>query len=245
MNSRLLLIACLFFPSAQAFTQSYFQQEVNHSIIVRLNDVSHTLHGSESVEYINNSPDTLGFLYFHLWPNAYKNNSTAFARQDLESGSTHFHFAPEEDRGFIDSLQFTAAGKVLHWEFDSGNIDICRINLGEPLLPGDTLVIETPFFVKLPAGFSRMGHVNQSYQITQWFPKPAVYDKNGWNPIPYLDQGEFYSEFGSYEVSITVPKNYVVAATGNLLDADEQAWLDQKALQTSDSAYFSPVRYGL
>jgi hypothetical protein len=239
MNVRPIIFAFLLFLSVQAFTQSYFQQEVNHTITVRLNDITHTLRGSESVEYINNSPDTLGFLYFHLWPNAYKDNSTAFAQQDLASGSKRFHFAREEERGYIDSLQFTAAGKVLKWESDRGNIDICRINLDTPLQPGDTMVIETPFFVKLPGSFSRMGHVNQSYQITQWFPKPAVYDKNGWNPIPYLDQGEFYSEFGSYDVSITVPGNYVVAATGNLLDADEQSWLDQKAKQSVDSAEIS------
>ena len=188
------------------------------------------------MEYINRSPDTLGFLYFHLWPNAYKDNSTAFARQYLASGNKRFHYATSGMRGFIDSLSFTVDGKELKWEPDSTNIDICRIYLNEPLLPGDKVFIETPFYVKLPGDFSRMGHVGQSYQITQWFPKPAVYDKNGWNPIPYLDQGEFYSEFGSYDVSITVPANYVVAATGNLLDGEERAWLDQKALQSSDSA---------
>jgi hypothetical protein len=71
--------------------------------------------------------------------------------------------------------------------------------------------------VKLPLGeVSRMGHIEQTYQITQWYPKPAVYDEKGWHPMPYLNQGEFYSEYGSFDVSITLPENYTVGATGDL-----------------------------
>jgi hypothetical protein len=88
--------------------------------------------------------------------------------------------------------------------------------------------------VKIPSGeISRMGHIGQSYQITQWYPKPAVYDKNGWNPIPYLNQGEFYSEFGSFDVSITLPKNYIVGATGDLQTASEVAFMDQQVALTA------------
>jgi hypothetical protein len=97
--------------------------------------------------------------------------------------------------------------------------------LPAPLFPGQKINITTPFHVKLPFNFSRGGHDGQSYQITQWYPKPAVYDKQGWHPMPYLDQGEFYSEFGRFEVRITVPQNYVVAATGVLQNTDEKQWL--------------------
>ncbi|MBN1416020.1 MAG: M1 family metallopeptidase [Bacteroidales bacterium] len=232
MNSRLTWLVISLSISALLSAQSYFQQEVNHTIKVRLDDAAHTLHGIELVEYINNSPDTLTFIYFHIWPNAYKNKSTAFARQKLALGSRRFHFARPEDRGYIDSLNFSAQGELLHWSLDNEHIDICKVDLNVPLLPGDTLVLEIPFFVKIPGSFSRMGHVGQSYQITQWFPKPAVYDKNGWNPMPYLEMGEFYSEFGTYRVSITVPGNYVVGATGNLLDTNELAWLNEKVLQS-------------
>jgi hypothetical protein len=83
--------------------------------------------------------------------------------------------------------------------------------------------------VKIPEVFSRMGHTGQAYYISQWFPKPAVYDAKGWHPMSYLDQGEFFSEFGSYEVDITLPKNYVALATGNLTTASETAWLDSLA----------------
>ncbi|MFN2313449.1 MAG: hypothetical protein ABR531_03270, partial [Bacteroidales bacterium] len=77
----LLLITGILWPFMAASSQNYFQQEVNFKIQVTLVDSSHELNGFESVEYINNSPDTLRFLYFHLWPNAYSNNTTALAKE--------------------------------------------------------------------------------------------------------------------------------------------------------------------
>jgi hypothetical protein len=85
-----------------------------------------------------------------------------------------------------------------------------------------------PFWLKIPASFSRLGHVGTSYQITQWYPKLAVYDRKGWHPMPYLDQGEFYSEFGNYDVTLTLPENYVVGATGSLQTPSEVAFLKEK-----------------
>ena len=75
------------------------------------------------------------------------------------------------------------------------------------------------------------------YQVTQWYPKPAVYDQKGWHPMPYLDQGEFYSEFGNFDVSITLPENYVVAATGDLQNEDEKKWL-----LSSSSFSWEPIK---
>lgn len=241
MNFKKSFFSFLFiFPAFQVIGQSYFQQEVNYKIAVRLDDVRHELFATEQIDYINNSPDTLGEIYFHLWPNAYKNNETALVKQQLENGNAGLYFAPPSDRGFIDSLSFTVNQEKVNLEYDSVNIDIARIILNQPLFPGKSVQIQTPFHVKLPhAKFSRLGHLGQSYMITQWYPKPAVYDRYGWHPIPYLDEGEFYSEFGSFEVHITVPKNYVVAATGELQNQDELEWLDKKAEVTKQIAVFS------
>ncbi|NNC82551.1 MAG: M1 family metallopeptidase [Flavobacteriales bacterium] len=92
---------------------------------------------------------------------------------------------------------------------------------------------------------SRLGHLEQAYQITQWYPKPAVYDRDGWHAFPYLDIGEFYSEYGSFEVSITVPENYVVGATGELQSQEQLNELIELAettaaipsFNTSDKAF--------
>jgi Peptidase family M1 domain len=208
----ILLITC----SNNIYAQDYFQQEVNFNIKVKLNDNTHFLSAYEEITYINHSPDTLSFVWMHLWPNAYLNNETPFAQQQMYMRNEKFYNAPISSKGFIDSLDFHINGKpVIHSLLESA-VDIAKIILPEKLLPGDSIKITTPFRVKIPEDFSRLGHDGQSYQITQWFPKPAVYDCEGWHPMSYLDMGEFYSEFGNFHVEITIPENYVVGATGTL-----------------------------
>ena len=221
-------------PFLEASSQDYFQQQVNYEIHVTLNDTNHELIGFESVEYINNSPDTLGFLYFHLWPNAYSGNNTALAKEILNREGKSKLFNDPGLKGYIDSLNFEAGGQSITWNLLTGFPDICKLMLNKPLHPGDTINITTPFHLKIPKGVtSRLGHIGESYQISQWYPKPAVYDRSGWHQMPYLDQGEFYSEYGSFDVSITLPDNYIVGATGNLQNGEEKKWLDKLSADTA------------
>lgn len=220
----------LFFLSvtiANAQTAPYFQQEVNYKINVELNDVYHMLRGDETFEYINNSPNTLNEIYIHLWPNAYKNAKTAMAKQKFAKGDYFMLWASQMDKGYIDSLSFKIDGQDVNYAYYLNYEDIAVITLPKPLAPGAKITVSTPFRVKLPSGsISRLGHIGQSYQITQWYPKPAVYDKEGWHEMPYLTQGEFYSEYGSFDVNITLPDNYTVGATGDLQTASEIERLD-------------------
>ncbi len=210
--------------SLAVFSQ-YWQQQVNYTIDVSLNDKENTLDAFEKIEYINNSPDTLKFIWFHLWPNAYKNDKTAFSDKLLLNGKTRFYFSDKEERGYINRLDFKINNLTAPIEDHPQYIDVIKVILPAPLPPKQKIVITTPFHEKLPFNFSRGGHDGESYQVSQWFPKPAVYDKNGWHPMPYLDQGEFYGEFGNFDVRITVPKNYAIAATGELQNKDEISWL--------------------
>ncbi|MFT3822366.1 MAG: M1 family metallopeptidase [Chitinophagaceae bacterium] len=219
-----LLLCCSILRPVMA-QQVYWQQEVNYAIDVSLNDIEHTLDGFLKLQYINHSPDTLSFIWFHLWPNAYKNDKTAFSEQMLQNGSTDFYFSGKEQRGYINRLDFRINNFTLKTEDHPQYIDVVKVYLPEPLLPGQQTAITTPFHVQLPAVFSRSGHVKKAYNITQWYPKPAVYDRNGWHPMPYLNQGEFYSEYGSFDVHITIPSDYVVAATGDLQNPEEIEWL--------------------
>jgi hypothetical protein len=228
-----LALAVLPLAAVAQSERPYWQQEVNYSIDVTLDDQQHVLTGREEMQYVNNSPDTLPFIWIHLWPNAYKDNSSAFARQQRAQGKRKFEFAKDSQRGYIDQLDFRVDGKHVTLQYDPQNPDIAKLVLPEALAPGQRITLSTPFRVKLPDSFSRMGHVGQSYQISQWYPKPAVYDRSGWHPMPYLDQGEFYSEFGSFDVRITLPDNYVVGATGELQNPDEKARLDQLAAATA------------
>lgn len=214
----LLLVAnSLWLPS---FTQ-YWQQEVNYKIDVALNDKTHTLKGFLDLEYINHSPDSLDFIWFHLWQNAYKNDQTAYAKQIFRDEDGKRRWRQMKDKGYIDSLDFKVDGATAATQPDPQNIDIIKLVLPKRLLPGEKIKITTPFFVQIPTYSSRSGRVDDSYMICQWYPKPAVYDRKGWHPMPYLDQGEFYSEFGSFDVKITVPSGYVIGATGKLQNQDE------------------------
>lgn len=229
MKKLLLLNIVLFFVQFTYCQQTYWQQKNDFKISVTLNDVDNSITGFEQIDYYNNSPDTLNYIWIHLWPNAYKNDRTAFSDQLLENGRTDFYFSPENKKGYINKLNFKVDKINALTEDHPQHQDIIKLLLPQPLLPGKMIKIETPFHVKLPYNFSRGGHVEQSYQLTQWYPKPAVYDKDGWHEMPYLDQGEFYSEFGNFDVEITVPKNYIVAATGVLQNEDEKLWLKEKS----------------
>jgi len=201
--------------------EKYFQQNVDYEIEVSLNDSDRTLSAFEKIHYKNNSPDTLNYIWFHIWPNAYKNDSTALAKQFKRLGSTRFQYTKEKDRGYIDSLDFFVNDVKASWDLHPEHIDIAKISLENSLAPGQSLRIETPFFVKLPRVVSRLGHSGDHYEITQWYPKPAVYDKEGWHPMPYLNMGEFYSEFGTFDVKITLPEHYRIMATGDILMVKE------------------------
>jgi len=230
----LIVFLLISFQPIIGWAQEYFQQEVNYEIHVSLNDHEHQLNAFETIEYVNNSPSTHYYLWFHLWPNAYKDGKSSLSKQMRQDDDLTLFFSHHKDRGWIDSLDFNVDGKRARFELDPKNKDICRVFLPEPLLPGEKVVITTPFTVQIPKGiFSRLGHLDQAYQITQWYPKPAVFDHTGWHQMSYLGQGEFYSEFGTFDVHITLPENYVVGATGDLINGEKEiAWLEKKVKET-------------
>ncbi len=228
----IILFSTLAVHSSAQKESLYFQQEVNYRIVATLDDVKHTLTGEVAFEYVNNSPDTLPQIWVHLWGNAFKNRQSAFCKQKLRDGNSKFYFAKKRDLGSYETLDFSTNGQKIEWNYDPKNPDIAILTLSQPLAPGSRIRISTPFLLKIPASFSRLGHVETSYQMTQWYPKPAVYDHKGWHAMPYLDVGEFYSEFGSFDVTLTLPENYIVGATGVLQTPSELAFLQKKEAET-------------
>lgn len=228
-----LLLICLVAQNLSAQTaKPYFQQEVNYQINVTLDDSKHTLSGEVEFEYINHSPNALPEIWVHLWGNAFKNRRSAFCKQNLRDGDGEYYFSEPAERGEYKNLDFSAGNTRIDWNYDPKNPDIAVLKLPQALASGQSIRIRTPFLLRIPASFSRLGHVETSYQMTQWYPKPAVYDQEGWHAMPYLDIGEFYSEFGSFDVTITLPENYVVGATGVLQTPAEIEFLHQKERET-------------
>ena len=191
MKKTLLILSYIPFIGSQA--QNYFQQEVNYKMEVFLDDINHEIKAFQEIEYHNNSQTCLDSIFFHLWPNAYKHSHTDMAKQILKDGQTNFHYANEKDRGFIDQLDFKVNEESIKWEYWNGNNDVAILILNKSLKPNESINISIPCHVKIPLGlYSRLGHLGESYQMTQWYPKPAVFDHEGWHPLSYLSQGEFY-----------------------------------------------------
>lgn len=208
--------------SGELAAQSYWQQQLRYSITAELNDVEKSITGFETIVYKNNSPSTLEFIWFHIYPNAYKHDSTMLLKQ-IRSDAERSKKVKDFGSGYIDGLSFKVNDQPAQTSphSDPSYIDVVKLLLNNPLLPGDSVTITTPFTVKLPPYFSRSGYADGEFMACQWYPKPAVFDKNGWHEFPYLDMGEFYSEYGDYAVTLTLPSDYVVGATGTLLTKEE------------------------
>ncbi|MEP7194950.1 MAG: M1 family metallopeptidase [Saprospiraceae bacterium] len=224
----------LFISGVNAQDELYFQQKVDYDIHVKLNDQLHILEGHINIKYLNNSHEVLDKIGMHLWPNAFSTKSTEFAKQKLLHRSTRYYDSPPSESGNIELSKLMVNSKKAEIVLVKNNPDMGWLVLPELLKPNEEILIDADFIVKIPASFSRFGHIDQSYQITQWYLKPAVYDRKGWHLMPYLDQGEFYSEFGNYKVSITLPENYVVAASGVLQESKEIEFLNKRVELTKN-----------
>lgn len=250
-----LLILFVLAAGLQATAQTnYWQQYLKYNIDVRLDDKDKSVTGAETIVYKNNSPDALSFIWFHIFPNAYKDDNTALFKQlkredDLKAQMPGAKSKPRNTgHGYISNLAFTVNGTVAKTEAHPQYIDVIKVLLPKPLLPNESVTIATPFYVKEPPYFSRSGYGDDEFMICQWYPKPATYDKDGWHDFPYLEMGEFYGEYASYKVNITVPSAYVVSATGVLQNANELA--AYKSIGAANTAnpdkpkMFTPVAAG-
>ncbi|MGQ9464602.1 MAG: M1 family aminopeptidase [bacterium] len=194
-----------------------WQQKVDYKISASLDITEHTLKINEILTYYNNSPVALDTLYLHLYPNAYRDNNTIFAQESKKMGSYRFLRAKVSERGWINiSSIIDKDCDPLVFDIDE---TIMAVLLKKPLESGDSVVLNIDAILKIPAIFSRLGHKGEHYEMVQWYPKPCVFDQSGWHKEPYHAIGEFYGEFGTFDVTIDLPQEYVVAATGILIDS--------------------------
>ena len=195
-----------------------WQQSVAYKIIADLDTLKHSLSAVEYLTYNNNSPNSLETLYVHLYANAYKDMNTTYAKEIKklgEFGNKSFLKSKESERGYIEIENVIANGEMVRYEIDE---TIMSIFLDEPIASGDSIVLKIDFYLKIPKQFSRLGYQDHHYEMVQWYPKICVFDRNGWHRDAYHAIGEFYGEFGSFDVEINLPSNYIVAATGEKID---------------------------
>jgi hypothetical protein len=200
----------------------YWQQQADYSIAAELNEETHELKGRATITYTNNSPQDLDFIWIHLEQNLFKDDSLA----TLSSlPGARFSNRPDFDGG-VKITSLTSGGKDLEYEvYDT----LARIDLPTPIPrgPGSAYTFEITWSFTVPDyGVDRMGiwkaEQGEVFEIAQWFPAVAVYDDvHGWNTLPYLGQGEFYTNFGTYDVRLTVPRSHLVSASGVLQNEAE------------------------
>jgi hypothetical protein len=195
----------------------YWQQRVDYTIRANLDPDAGELNGQATIRYLNRSPHPLPYLWMHLEQNICAPGSVTNQLDQpplLFLGSVFDFSCKGFDGGFtLESV--SSLGSPLAHTIEGTTM---RVDLRRPLAPGSTLVLEIRWRFRVPPyGAGRMGHDGDLYELGQWYPRMAVYDDvQGWNQEPYIGAGEFYLEYGSFNVAITVPATFIVAATGAL-----------------------------
>ena len=200
----------------------YWQQRADYRIWATLDVEKAELSGEETIRYRNNSPSALPYLWLHLEQNMCAPGSITNQLNQpplVFLGST-FDFSCKGFSGGITLSRVRGGGQELRYTITGTTM---QIQLPAPLAPGATLELEIAWRFPVPDyGGGRMGRDGSLFEIAQWYPRMAVYDDvRGWNHEPYIGAGEFYLEYGSFEVALTVPAGYVVAATGQLMNPAE------------------------
>jgi hypothetical protein len=211
-----LALAAALFGTKGAAAEEYFQQSVRYAIHCRLDTRDHMLTGTERIVYTNNSPDTLTKFFLHLYPNAFRSKQTALMKDYARRLNKTFLDLPEKYRGYLDLYD------VKIDDVDAAPVvdeTAAEITLPRPLPPGGSIEVTLRFEEKIRGQIERAGHRNGQYDLAQWYPKVAVYDEKGFH-AEKLREGEYYGEFGTFDVWIDVPPHYVVAATGVLEEGD-------------------------
>ena len=193
----------------------YWQQRADYRIEATLDTAQKSIRGSETVVYRNNSPDTLRFVWMQVDQNLYRPGSIGAYNNPADS-----RWGVRGFQGGIDVSDVRVNGAAVRpYIYDT----MMRLDLPHPLAPGGTAMLAMRWQFRVPEhGSDRMAREGELYEIAQWHPRMAVYDDvSGWNTLPYIGQGEFYRELGDFDVAITVPAGYVVAATGLLQNPAE------------------------
>ena len=220
-----LLTASLAWPGQVCGQASYWQQQVAYTMDVTLDITTSRLAGTQTLTYQNNSPDTLYRVFYHLYFNAFQPGSMMDVRSrtiadpDRRVGDRILHLQ-EDEVGFQRIASLTQDGAAVAYTTEE---TILEVTLAQPILPRGSTTFVMEFEAQVPQQIRRSGRDNAEgirYSMAQWYPKLAEYDEDGWHADPYVGR-EFYGVWGAYDVKITIPADYVVAATGTLQNPQE------------------------
>jgi hypothetical protein len=217
----------------------YWQQRADYVLRGTLDTAAKSLKGEETIHYVNNSPDTLHFVWLQVEQNAFKEGSL---NSYVFPATSRFGARNFEGGDVIDHLDQTS-GKTKKALTSRVEGTMMKVDLASPLAPGASTTLSIGWHFDIPEhGADRMGRDGALYELAQWYPRMAVYDDlRGWNTEPYLGQGEFYLEYGDFDMYVTVPAGYIVAGTGTLANPTEVLTSTQIARLKQASTSATPV----
>ena len=221
------IVAVILASAASARAADYFQQFHHTTIRVKLDTERKWISGTESIRYVNNSPDTLREMYLHLYPNAFRNKDVPYQTDDSRKYNLRVRDVPDDHKGWLDLTDIKIDGTATTHTVDG---TLARFALPRPLAPRDSMTIAFSFDGKVRKSADRSGYRGNHYDMAQWYPKLVVYDENGFHPDQF-EEGEFYGEFGTFDVHVEMPDHFVIAATG-VVQAGDPGWDYNPARQT-------------
>ncbi|MGR3809253.1 M1 family metallopeptidase [Jiulongibacter sp. NS-SX5] len=220
----LLLLLSVFFTGLKA-QKGYWQQNADYTMTIDFDVEKHQFSGDQEIIYTNNSEDTLSKVFYHLYYNAFQPGSMmdirsrTIADPDSRVMDRIFHLK-ENEIGYHHINELKQDGAPLSYEVIG---TILEVKLAKPLLPGKKTTLSMKFDSQVPVQIRRTGRDNKegiSYSMTQWYPKLAEYDKDGWHADPYVGR-EFHGVWGSFDVTINIDSSYLVGSTGYLQNPNE------------------------
>ncbi|GAB2762409.1 M1 family metallopeptidase [Salinimicrobium soli] len=223
-----ILVALFLITSITSNAQnntSYWQQHVDYKMNIDMNVENYQYTGDQELVYTNNSPDTLTKVFYHLYFNAFQPGSEMDIRSrtisdpDQRVGARISKLSPSQ-QGYLHVNALTRNGKPIKYN-EVGTV--LEVQLEEPILPGEKVIFNMKFAGQVPEQIRRAGRnssENVALSMTQWFPKMAEYDFQGWHADPYIAR-EFHGVWGDFDVKISIDKNYILGATGVLQNPNE------------------------
>lgn len=198
-----------------------WQQRVHYTMNIVLDAEAHSYKGEQRLVYVNNSPDTLRSVFYHLYYNAFKPGSMMDLRsRNLPDSRLRIWQLETDEQGDVRIDRVAQGGTQVTWDVDETNL---RVTLDKPLLPGDSTVLEMSWTTRIPRLTRRGGWMSNEgveFSMAQWYPKMAEYDASGWHSDEYIER-EFYGVYGTFDVAITLPAEYIVGATGTVVNPNE------------------------
>ena len=223
-----LIITLAFITTIGATAQnntSYWQQHADYTMSVDMDVNNFQYTGNQELIYTNNSPDTLRRVFYHLFFNAFQPGSEMDVRSrtiadpERRVGDRISRLSPEE-QGYLRISSLTQDGNPVQFE-EVGTV--LEVELNEPILPGEEVTFDLEFNGQVPQQIRRSGRNSAegvALSMTQWYPKLAEYDFQGWHADPYIGR-EFHGVWGDYDVKINIDQNYVLGASGYLQNPNE------------------------